>query len=71
MLGRTSYIRQFFKHIFYDWVMFRDEPIEYPDKNPVLGRYLGAAIDVCSAMTSNIMRANSEVVNRSKYCGLK
>ena len=33
MLGGTSDIRQFFEHLFYDWVMFRDEPIQYPDEN--------------------------------------
>ena len=51
--------------------MFRDEPIQYPDKNPVLGRYLGSEIDFGIAMTDNIMKGNSEVVHRSKYCGLK
>ena len=32
MFGRTSDISQFCKHGFYDWVMFRDEPIKYSCK---------------------------------------
>ena len=40
MLGGTSDISQFWEHGFYDWVMFRDEPIQYPDENLVLGIYL-------------------------------
>ena len=44
--------------------MFRDEPIQHPDKNPVLGRYLGPEIDVGPEMTAKIMKGNSEVVHR-------
>ena len=39
MLGLTSDISQFCEHGFYDWVMFRNEPIQYPDENMVLGMY--------------------------------
>ena len=59
------------KHGFYDWVMFRDEPIQYPDKNPVLVRYLGPSIDVSPSITAKIMRVNDQVLHRSTYCGLK
>ena len=58
MLGGTSGISQFCEHEFYDWVMFRDEPIQYPDENPMLGSYLGPAIDVVPKMTDNVMKAN-------------
>ena len=51
--------------------MFRNEPIQYPDINPVLGRYLGPAIDVGQEITAKIMRENGEVVHRSTYRGLK
>ena len=37
MLDGTSDIIQLCKNGFNDCVMFRDEPIQYPDKNPVLG----------------------------------
>ena len=38
--------------------------IQYPDKNPVLGRYLGPAIYFGSEMTAKIMKSNGQVV----YC---
>ena len=65
ILGGTSNISQFFKYNFYDWVMFRDKLIENPDKNTVVGRYLGAEIDVGPEMRANIMRVNGEVVHWS------
>ena len=46
MLGVTSDISHLCENGFYYWVMFRDDPIQYSDKNPVLGRCLGPAIDV-------------------------
>ena len=63
-MGGTSDISQF-------WVMFRDEPIQYPDENPILGRYLGPEIDVGPEMTAKIMRVNGEVLHQSTYRGLK
>ena len=57
MFGGTSYVIQLCEHGFYDWVMFRDELILYPDKNLLLGRYLGPAINVGPEMTAKIMKA--------------
>ena len=71
MLVGTSDTSQFCKHKFYDWVMFMDYPIKYPDNNPVLGRYVGAAIDVGLAITAKIMKGNGEVAHMSTYRGLK
>ena len=51
--------------------MFRDEPIQYPEENPVLGRYLGQKIDVGPTMTAKIMMGNGEVVHWPTYSGLK
>ena len=31
MLSGTSDISQFCEHGLFDWVMFRDDPIQYPD----------------------------------------
>ncbi len=50
--------------------MFRDEPVKYPDDNPVLGRFLGIAIDVGPAMTVKILKSNGEVIYWSTYRGL-
>jgi hypothetical protein len=41
MSGETSDISQFCEFAFYDWIMFRDQPVAFPDDNPVLGCYLG------------------------------
>ena len=71
LLGGTSNISQFCEHGFYDWVMFRDKPIQYPGENTVLGRYLGPTIYVGPAMTTKIMKSNREVVYRMTYCVLK
>ena len=62
MSGETSDISQFCEFAFYDWIMFRDQPVAFPDDNPVLGRYLGPAIDVGPALTAKILKANGEVV---------
>jgi hypothetical protein len=50
--------------------MFRDQPVAFPDDNPMLGCYLGPAIDMGSALTAKILKANGEVVYRSTYHAL-
>ena len=71
MLGGTSDIRQFFEYEFYDWILFRDKPIQYPDENQVLGRYFGPAIDVGLEMMANTMKVKGKVIHCSTYHGLK
>jgi hypothetical protein len=70
MSGETSDISQFCEFAFYDWIMFRDQPVAFPDDNPVLGCYLGPAIDVGPALTTKILKANGEVIYRSMYHAL-
>ncbi len=70
MLSKTSDISQFCEFAFYDWIMFRDQLVAFSNDNPVLGRYLGPAIDVGPALTAKILKANGEVVYRSTYCTL-
>jgi hypothetical protein len=70
MSGETSDISQFSEFAFYDWIMFRDQPVAFPGDNPVLGRYLGPAINVGPALTAKILKANGEVVYRSTYHAL-
>jgi hypothetical protein len=48
----------------YEWVMFRDMSIPFPEDNMVLGCDLGPAIDIRPAMTQNILKENGQVV----YC---
>ena len=45
--------------------MFRDELIQYPDKNTEVGRYLVPEIDVGPEMTAKIMKENGEFMHRS------
>ncbi len=47
--------------------MFRDQPVTFPDDNPVLGRYLGPAIDVGPTLTAKILKTYGEVVYWSTY----
>jgi len=68
--GETADINQFCELSFYEWIMFRDEPVSYPENNPVLGRFLGIAVDVGPAMTAKILKKNGQVVHRSTYRGL-
>ena len=70
MSGETSDISQFIDLAFNQWVIFRDKPIQFPYENPVLGRYLGPALDLGPAMTAKIMKENGEVVHRSTYKAL-
>ncbi len=70
MSGEMSDISQFCEFAFYDWIMFRDQPVAFPDDNPVLGCYFGPAIDVGPALTDKILKANGEVLYRSTYRAL-
>ena len=65
MLGKTSYISQFCEFGFYKWIMFWEEPDHalFPEDNPILGRYLGPAINVGPAMTAKILKSNGKVIN--------
>ncbi len=70
MSDKMSNISQFYKFAFYDWIMFCDQLVAFPDNNLVLGRYLGPATNVGLALTVKILKANGEVVYRSTYCAL-
>ncbi len=50
--------------------MFHDQPVAFPDDNPVIGRYLGPAIDVGPALTAKILKASGEVVYWLTYRAL-
>jgi hypothetical protein len=52
MTGQTADISHKCEFGWYDWVMFRDNVSTYPDDKLTLGRYLGPATDVGSALTA-------------------
>jgi hypothetical protein len=58
MSGSTADISHISEFGWYDWVMFRDNVPTFPDDKLVLGRYLGPATDVGSAMTAKILKSN-------------
>ena len=68
--GETADISQICQHSWYDWIMFRDTTISFPDDKLQLGRYLGPSIDIGPAMTAKILKGNGQVVHRTTYRGL-
>ena len=66
MKGGTADISQICKFAWYDWVMFRNtvNTIAFPDKRLTLGRYLGPAINIGSALTAKILKQNGQYVCR-------
>ena len=68
--GETSDISPLAQHGWYEWVMFRDTSVSFPDSKMVLGRYLGPSIDVGPAMTAKILKANGKVMHRGTYRAL-
>jgi Reverse transcriptase (RNA-dependent DNA polymerase) len=63
--GETADISPLAQFKWYEWVMFRDTSVTYPDAPMVLGRDLGPAIDIGPAMTRKILKSNGKVVYRS------
>ena len=45
--------------------MFQDKVSGYPDNKMTLGRYLGPATDMGSALTSKVLKANGQFVCRT------
>jgi hypothetical protein len=72
MKGGTADISQICKFAWYDWVMFRNtlNTIAFPNKRLTLGRYLGPAIDIGSALTAKILKQNGQYVCHSTLCHL-
>ena len=49
----------------YEWVIFRDNKVPYPNDKLTLGRYLGPSTDIVSAMTAKILKENRRIVSRT------
>lgn len=65
MTGSTADISHIAEFGWYDWVMYRDNVPSYPDDKLILGRYLGPATDIGSALTAKILQPNGQFVCRS------
>ena len=63
--GETADISPFSLFKWYEWVMFCDTSVPFPDNQMVLGCDLGPAIDIGPAMTCKIIKENGHIVYRS------
>jgi hypothetical protein len=63
--GETANTSAIALFCWYEWVMFRDTSIPFPEDNMVLGRDLGPTIDIRPAMTWEILKENGQVVYHS------
>ena len=70
MSGETLDISQLCELEWYEWIIFRELVVSFPEDKMVLGIYLGPIIDVGLAMTAKILKPNVEVVHQSKYWAL-
>ena len=68
--GETSDISPFCELEWYEWVMFRDSAVSFPEEKMVLGRYLGPSADVGPAMTAKLLKSNGWTVHKSTYRAL-
>jgi hypothetical protein len=60
--GETADISAIALYCWYEWVMFLDMVIPFPEDNMVLGQDLGPAIDIGPAMARKILKENGQVV---------
>jgi hypothetical protein len=65
MTGSTADISHICEFGWYDWVMFRDNVLTFPDVKLTLGGYLEPATNVGSALTAKILKLNGQTVCRS------
>ena len=70
MTGQTADISQLFELEWYEWVLYHNSEVKFPNDKLCLGRYLGPAMDVGPAMTAKILMPNGNTVYRSTYRGL-
>ena len=60
--GQTPDISPFAAFRWYEWVMFQDTIVSYPEDKMVLVRDLGPALDIGPAMTRKILKENGIIV---------
>ena len=65
MTRETVDLSEFSEFTWYEWVMFRDNEVPYPNEKLTLGRYLGPSTDIGPAMTAKILKENGRIVSRT------
>lgn len=68
--GQTPDISAIAEFGWYQWVLWYDEKATFPDSRNVLGRYLGPARDIGTAMTAKLLKDNGNYAYRSTYVAL-
>ena len=63
--GMSTDISDICEFEFYKWVMFNDSQATFPETKFHVGRWLGHAVDVGSALTYKILKSNGQLVPRS------
>ena len=58
MTGQNADISNICEYEWFQWVMYYEPPLTYPDEKMCIGRYLGTAIDVGTAVTYKILKPN-------------
>ena len=64
MMGQTADISAICQFEWFQWVMYYEPTETYPNIKWTMGRYLGPSLDVGTAMTQKILKANGEFVIR-------
>ena len=65
--GETANISSIAEFKWYEWVMFRDTSILFPDSKMVLGRDLGPALDIGPAMTRRSSSGTERLFSGPQY----
>jgi hypothetical protein len=68
--GETVDIATIAEYAWYEWVKFRDTPSKFPVSKIQLGRDLGTAIDIGTAMARKIMKNNGSIMFRTSVRSL-
>ena len=67
LTGHTADISQFYELGWYEWVMYHDSAIGFPEDKFCLGRWLGPSIDIGPAMTGKVLKPNGNTRHVSTY----
>ena len=68
MTGQTADISNLCGYEWFQWVKYYQPRESYPDDKVTMGRYLGPATNVGSAMTYKIMKTKGNYVCRLTFC---
>ena len=64
-MGQTADISAICLIEWFQWVMYYEPTETYPNIKWTMGRYLGPSLDVGTAMTQKILKANGEFFSRN------